>query len=89
MLRGVISVTSGYAGGTTPHPTYEDVSMGTTGHAEVVMVVYDVNEIALEEILSVFFSVHDPTTQNRQGSDVGLQYRSIFCIPKKSNAKRS
>lgn len=88
MLRGIVSVTSGYAGGDTPHPTYEDVSTGTTGHAEVVMVVYDADQIALEEILSVFFAAHDPMTPNRQGNDVGSQYRSIILYTKKEDEER-
>ena len=88
MLRGVISVTSGYAGGSATHPTYEDVSSGSTGHAEVVMVVYDANEITLEEILSVFFTVHDPTTLNRQGSDIGTQYRSIILYSKETEREK-
>jgi peptide-methionine (S)-S-oxide reductase len=75
-LRGVISVESGYAGGHTVDPTYEQVCTGTTGHAEVVRVTYDPNEITYRDMLEVFFSIHDPTTLNRQGADVGTQYRS-------------
>lgn len=75
-LGGVRSVTSGYAGGTTEDPTYEAVCSGSTGHAEVVQVEYDPSEIAFEELLDVFFTVHDPTTRNREGPDVGSQYRS-------------
>jgi len=79
-LRGVIAVESGYAGGQTADPTYEQVCMGTTGHAEVVRITYDPNEITYRDLLEVFFSIHDPTTLNRQGADVGTQYRSgIFC----------
>ena len=88
MLKGVISVTSGYAGGNTAAPTYEDVSSGTTGHAEVVMVTYDSDDITLEEILSVFFTVHDPTTPNQQGNDVGTQYRSIILYSKKADEEK-
>lgn len=88
MLRGIISVTSGYAGGTTSHPTYEMVCQGNTGHAEVVMLTYDVMEITLEEILSVFFTVHDPTTINQQGNDVGSQYRSIILFAKRDDEKK-
>jgi methionine-S-sulfoxide reductase len=77
-LNGVISVESGYAGGYTKNPTYKEVCTGNTGHAEVVKVVYNPNEISLSEILEVFFSVHDPTTLNRQGNDVGTQYRSAI-----------
>ncbi|MFB6073187.1 MAG: peptide-methionine (S)-S-oxide reductase MsrA [Halobacterium sp.] len=76
-LAGVTDVTSGYAGGDTEDPTYEAVCSGTTGHAEVVQVEYDPDELAYEDLLEVFFAVHDPTTLNRQGPDVGEQYRSI------------
>ncbi|HWO42873.1 MAG TPA: peptide-methionine (S)-S-oxide reductase MsrA [Candidatus Eisenbacteria bacterium] len=76
-LRGVDSVTSGYAGGTTGNPTYEEVCSGTTGHAEVVRIEYDPDEISYRDLLAVFFATHDPTTPNRQGNDVGPQYRSI------------
>jgi peptide-methionine (S)-S-oxide reductase len=78
MIRGVISVIPGYAGGVIPNPTYEHVCNGTTGHAEVVRVEYDSEKITLEEIFTVFFGSHDPTTMNRQGNDVGTQYRSII-----------
>ena len=79
-LRGVIAVESGYAAGQTADPTYEQVCTGTTGHAEVVRITYDPNEITYRDLLEVFFSIHDPTTLNRQGADVGTQYRSgIFC----------
>lgn len=77
-LKGVISVTSGYAGGTTSHPTYEEVSSGATGHAEVIRIEYDPSVVPLEKLLEVFFMSHDPTTRNRQGADVGTQYRSII-----------
>ncbi|MCE1199009.1 MAG: bifunctional methionine sulfoxide reductase B/A protein [Marinilabiliales bacterium] len=76
-LKGVTSVVSGYSGGEVAHPTYREVCTGETGHAEVVQVVYDPGKIGLEEILRVFFTVHDPTTLNRQGADVGTQYRSV------------
>ncbi len=76
-LRGVASVVSGYAGGSVPSPTYEQVSSGETGHAEVVRVEYAPEQISLEDILHVFFTIHDPTTLNRQGNDVGTQYRSV------------
>ena len=76
-LRGVEKVESGYAGGTQPDPTYRDVCSGTTGHAEVVQVTFGPSEIAYRDLLGVFFSIHDPTTLNRQGADVGTQYRSI------------
>ncbi|WP_457636695.1 peptide-methionine (S)-S-oxide reductase MsrA [Oceanithermus sp.] len=77
-LRGVIEVTPGYAGGHTPRPTYDEVSTGTTGHAEVVRIEYDPERISYEQLLEVFFTVHDPTTKDRQGYDVGPQYRSII-----------
>lgn len=79
-LEGVVAVEPGYAGGHVPDPTYEQVCTGTTGHAEVVQVTFDPAVISYREILEVFFSVHDPTTPDRQGADVGPQYRSvIFC----------
>ena len=77
MLKGVTSVTSGYAGGNIASPTYDQVSMGNTGHAEVVLVEYDPAVIGFEKLLEVFFDAHNPTTLNRQGADVGTQYRSI------------
>lgn len=76
-LKGVVSVESGYAGGSVVHPTYTQVSSGTTGHAEVVQVSFDPGVISRSDILRVFFTVHDPTTRDRQGNDVGPQYRSI------------
>ncbi len=78
MLKGTTKVTPGYAGGTTPNPSYKQVCSGTTGHAEVVRVAFDSAQISLEDLLDVFFLVHDPTTINRQGNDVGEQYRSII-----------
>lgn len=79
-LRGVLSVESGYCGGNQPNPTYEQVCTGATGHAEVVRLEFDPELVSLEQLLQVFFSIHDPTTLNRQGYDVGTQYRSvIFC----------
>ncbi len=75
-LKGVQSVVSGYIGGEKLSPTYDQVSMGNTGHAEAIKVEYDSSVISLDVLLSVFFSTHDPTTRNRQGADVGTQYRS-------------
>ncbi len=77
-LRGVTQVVSGYAGGETDSPTYEQVCSGRTGHAEVVQVTYDADVLSFDDILDVFFTIHDPTTLNRQGADVGTQYRSII-----------
>lgn len=78
-VQGVTEVESGYAGGQTKNPTYQSVCSGRTGHAEVVKVTFDTEKISLEEILEIFFVVsHDPTTLNRQGNDVGTQYRSII-----------
>ena len=88
---GVISVTAGYAGGPVVSPTYEQVTTGTTGHAEVVQIEFDPHTIQYEDLLEIFFSIHDPTTLNRQGADVGPQYRSIilFHNPKQEEtAKR-
>ena len=79
-LKGVKSVESGYMGGKTPNPSYEQVCSGTSGHAEVVQVTFDSGELDYRDLLAVFFTIHDPTTLNRQGNDVGTQYRSaIFC----------
>ena len=77
-IKGVTSVVSGYAGGSLENPTYEQVCTGTTGHAEVVKIDYNPSIISLEEIFHIFFYVHDPTTKDRQGTDVGTQYRSII-----------
>jgi peptide-methionine (S)-S-oxide reductase len=77
-LKGVEKVTSGYAGGTKENPTYEQVCGGQTGHVEVIRVEYDLAVVPYEVLLAVFFSTHDPTTMNRQGNDVGTQYRSAI-----------
>jgi len=77
-LRGVESVASGYMGGAAPNPSYEDVCGGRTGHAEVVQIAFDADEISYADLLEIFFAIHDPTTLNRQGNDVGPQYRSAI-----------
>jgi len=77
-LNGVQSVESGYAGGTTENPTYKQVCTGTTGHAEVARIIFDPSVITYDELLEVFWTTHDPTTLNRQGADVGSQYRSVI-----------
>lgn len=88
-IIGVKSVRSGYSGGNTLNPTYEEVSSGTTNHAEVVEIIFDPNQISLEEILKIFFEIHDPTTLNRQGADVGTQYRSIILVTSPSQMMES
>src|SRR5919197_3172438 len=77
-VRGVERVVSGYAGGQVADPTYEQVCSGRTGHAEVVQITFDLSQISYRDLLDVFFTIHDPTTLNRQGADVGTQYRSII-----------
>jgi len=77
-LRGVASVASGYAGGNVPDPSYDQVCTGRTGHAEVVQIEFDSNVVTYRDLLRVFFTIHDPTTLNRQGADVGTQYRSAI-----------
>ncbi len=77
-LKGVESVESGYSGGARPNPTYEQVCSGATGHAEVIQITFDPQVTSFKQILEVFFTVHDPTTLNRQGADVGTQYRSVI-----------
>lgn len=78
MLKGVSKVEPGYAGGELENPSYERVSEGNTGHAEVIRITYDPSVISFEDLLTVFFGSHDPTTPNRQGNDVGEQYRSVI-----------
>jgi methionine-S-sulfoxide reductase len=78
MLNGVVKVESGFSGGQVKNPSYKDVCAGTTGHAEVVQITFDNTKTSVEEILKVFFTVHDPTTLNRQGADEGTQYRSAI-----------
>lgn len=77
-LRGVEKVVSGYAGGTVPNPSYREVCGGRTGHAEVVQITFDPMEVSYRDLLDVFFTIHDPTTKDRQGADIGPQYRSII-----------
>ncbi len=77
-VEGVISVEAGYAGGTVPHPSYEQVCTGETGHAEVIRIVFDPAKVSYEHLLEVFWAAHDPTTLNRQGADHGTQYRSVI-----------
>jgi len=86
-LPGVISVTSGYAGGQTEKPTYEDICTGKTGHAEVVKIEYDPEKISYDKIIDLFWDAHDPTTLNRQGADVGTQYRSIILTQNEEEAR--
>ncbi len=77
-VNGVEKVISGYSGGTVPNPSYDQVGTGTTNHAEVVQVIYDPSKVSFDELLEVFWKTHDPTTLNRQGNDVGTQYRSVI-----------
>jgi peptide-methionine (S)-S-oxide reductase len=77
-IKGVAKVVSGYSGGKYPNPTYREICEGTSGHAEVIEISFDESQISVEELLLIFFHTHDPTTLNRQGNDVGSQYRSVI-----------
>ncbi|MFN8278298.1 MAG: peptide-methionine (S)-S-oxide reductase MsrA [Chitinophagales bacterium] len=88
-LDGVQSVVSGFSGGSIKNPSYREVCTGSTGHAEVVQIVYDKKKTSLEDILKVFFTVHDPTTLNQQGADVGTQYRSVIFFRNAEQEKAS
>ena len=88
-LKGVESVVSGYAGGTKENPTYKEVCSGKTGYAEVMKIEYDSQIISLDDLLTVFFAMHDPTTMNRQGADAGTQYRSIILYSNDSQKKKA
>lgn len=88
-LIGVQMVESGYAGGTVPNPTYDQVCSGRTGHAEVVQVTFDPDVLAFDDLLRIFFEVHDPTTPDRQGADVGPQYRSIILHHSEAQAEKA
>jgi peptide-methionine (S)-S-oxide reductase len=86
-LPGIVSVTSGYAGGQTVNPTYDDICTGKTGHAEVVQIEFDPEKTSYEKIIDLFWDAHDPTTLNRQGNDVGTQYRSIILTANEDEAR--
>ncbi len=90
-LKGVEEAVSGYAGGTVPNPTYKQVCTGKTGHAEVVQITFDPAVISYKDLLDVYFTIHDPTTLNRQGADVGTQYRSVifYHTPEQEQAARA
>ncbi len=89
MLKGVFSITPGYAGGTMANPTYEAVSSGATGHAEVIRIEYDPGAISYQTLLTVFFATHDPSILNQQGNDVGAQYRSIVLYTSEGQKKEA
>ncbi len=89
MLNGVDTAISGYSGGKTENPTYEQVSTGMTGHAEVVQISYDPDMISYEQLMDVFFFLHDPTQLNRQGNDIGTQYRSVIYYNNEEEKKKA
>lgn len=86
-VQGVIDIESGYANGHVPHPSYEQICEGTTGHAEVIKLTFDPQQIALDAVLEIFFGTHNPTTLNRQGNDVGTQYRSAVYTTSEAQAE--
>lgn len=88
-LKGVVKVESGYAGGATENPSYEEVCEGTTGHVEVNRIEFDPNSIAFSKLLEIFFDIHDPTTLNRQGNDIGTQYRSVIFFSSNEQKKEA
>lgn len=88
-LKGVTKVISGYMGGKTSNPTYEDICTGDTGHAEIIQIEYNEDEISFNDLLLVFFKTHDPTTLNRQGNDVGTQYRSVIFYHNQEQKKQA
>ncbi len=88
-IKGVKKVVSGYIGGTTLNPTYKEICTGTTGHAEAIQITFDPKEVAYEDLLEVFFGTHDPTTLNRQGADVGTQYRSAIFYHSEEQMKKA
>lgn len=88
-LKGINKVTSGYMGGKTGNPTYEEVCTGDTGHAEIIQIEYNEDEISFDDLLLIFFKTHDPTTLNRQGNDVGTQYRSVIFYHNQEQKKQA
>jgi peptide-methionine (S)-S-oxide reductase len=88
-LPGITKITSGFAGGTTPNPTYDQVCTGRTGHAEVLQITYDPAKVTYNQLLDLFWRAHDPTTLNRQGADSGTQYRSIILTPSPEQASEA